>query len=396
MANHHKKVAYLAFRLADQMNLPADQQKDIFLTALIHDIGALSKKERLEIIENEPIDVNNHAFKGARLLDGFKPMQKIASIIKFHHLPWNNGKGMIYMGEDVPYASHVIHVADRVCARIKPEKNILAQVPEILNAIDKGKDCIYEPNMVNSIFEMSRKEYLWFDLASGSPTEKLSGINMSDTVVLEIDDIIDLASIFSNIIDFRSEFTARHSAGVAAAAEKLALITGFSPTECKMMRIAGYLHDLGKIAIDNAILDKPGKLDEDEFNQIRLHTYYTYHLLDLIPEFKTIKTWAAYHHEKLNGSGYPFHLRDDSLPLGSRIMAVADIFTALTENRPYRKGMDSDSVIHVLNDMAANGLTDGKVTRLLIDNFQKINSLREHAQEIAFKQYEGLLDSPRK
>jgi len=161
-----------------------------------------------------------------------------------------------------------------------------------------------------------------------------------------------------------------------------------------MMLIAGYLHDLGKVTVDNSILEKPGKLNEDEFNIIRAHTYYTYHLLYAIPQFDTIKIWASYHHEKLNGTGYPFHIKEDNLPLGSRIVAVADVFTAITEDRPYRKGMDDEQAIRVLNSMVAEGALDGMVVQVLLDHFHEINTLRQHAQLEAAERYDRFLQTP--
>jgi HD-GYP domain-containing protein (c-di-GMP phosphodiesterase class II) len=311
-------------------------------------------------------------------------------MIKFHHLPWENGEGLKYMGEDVPFGSHVIHLADRTCTRLLSTRNVLSQLPEIISDISKQKDNLFEPNLIDALSQLSKNEYIWLDLISHSPVKKLPE-GIYDILILKIDDIIDLASVLSHIIDFRSKFTARHSAGVAKTAERLAELVGFSPFECKMMIIAGYLHDLGKLAINNAVLEKPTKLNEDEFNEMRSHTYYTYHLLDAIPQFETIKTWASYHHEKLNGNGYPFHIKGDNLSLGSRVMAVADVFTAITENRPYRKGMEDERAIDVLNNMITNGALDGKVARVLINNFQTINELREDAQQQASELYGNFL-----
>ena len=391
LSNHHQQVAYLAFRLAEHINLPIEQQKEVFLAALIHDIGALSTKERLELIETEPLTVNNHAIRGARLLEAFRPTQNSASIVKFHHLPWNNGEGCSYKGEDVPLASHIIHLADRTCALFHSDRNALTQLPDVLSTIRQQATTVFEPVLVDALFELSIKEYIWLDLFSRSPIKMISDIGLFNILVLEIDDIVDLALVFSQIIDFRSNFTSRHSAGVAKTAERLAQLIGFSPYECKMMIIAGYLHDLGKIAISNDVLEKPAKLNEDEFNEMRAHTYYTYHLLEPIAQFKTINIWASYHHEKLNGMGYPFHIADDNLSLGSRVMAVGDVFTAITENRPYRKGMDVAHAEQVLKNMVASNALDGKVVGLLIEHFQEINDLREIAQHEAAKQYESFL-----
>ena len=385
LSNHHEKVAYLSARLSEQIKLPLEQQKDVFLAALVHDIGALSLNERLETIESEPDYIHVHGMKGAKLFEGFKPLQNATHIIKYHHMPWDNGENQLYKGDEIPFASHILHLADRVCGLIDYSQNVLVQVPQILSEIKENANSIFEPGLVDALVALSSKEYIWLDLISSSPVNNTPEIGIYDNLVLELEDIIDLTHVFSRIIDFRSSFTARHSAGVAKTAECLARIIGFSPLECKMMLIAGYLHDLGKLAIRSSILEKPSKLDEDEFNEIRSHTYYTYQLLDSIEQFKTINRWASYHHEKLNGKGYPFQIE------GSRIMAVADVFTAITENRPYRDGMESERAVKVMNNMVENGSLDGKVVSILIQHFDEINLVRQNAQEEAAANYEGFL-----
>lgn len=392
LSNHQQQVAYLAFRLSEQMNLTINEQYDIFISSLIHDIGALSAKEKLELIEGEPANVNNHAFRGAKLLEGFKPLQNFADIIKYHHIPWDDGNGSTYMGEDVPLASHIVHLADRTCALINPHHNIITQIPDILSKICQQTNSIFRSDLVDALVNISNKEYIWLDLISSTPSKKIS--YEGHILTLEIDDIVDLALLFSRIIDFRSRFTASHSAGVAKTAERLAQLVGFSPYECQMMLIAGYLHDLGKIAISDGILDKPAKLNVDEFNEMRAHTYYTYRLLEPLVQLRTINTWASFHHEKLDGTGYPFHIAGKNLSLGSRVMAVADVFTAITENRPYRKGMDFDNTKKVLSNMVTSNALDGEIVKLIIDNLQEINSIRENSQIEAVEKYESFLMFP--
>ncbi|WP_324823977.1 HD-GYP domain-containing protein [Sinanaerobacter sp. ZZT-01] len=387
LSKHHQQVAYLAFRLAERLGLSIERQKNIILASLVHDIGALSKKERLEIIETETMQVNNHAFIGAKLLGEFKPLEEAARIIKFHHIAWNYGEGQNYKGEEVPFESHIIHLADRTCTFLYAEKNVISNLPNIIQKIKKNTGIVFESSLVDALEELSKYEYIWLDLMATTPMEMINDFSFFDTLLLEIDDVMSLSYIFSQIIDFRSEFTARHSAGVAKTAEQLARLIGFSTYECKMMLIAGYLHDLGKIAINNSILEKNGKLNEGEFNEIRMHTYYTYRLLERIPQFNEINKWASYHHEKLDGTGYPFHIKGENIPLGSRIMAVADVFTAIKEDRPYRLGMQNEAAIHILRKMVKNNALDEKVVRVLIENFEDINNIRDSFQKAAAKRY---------
>lgn len=368
------------------------EQKVIFLASLVHDIGALSENERLDVIETEPEFISVHAFNGAKLLEEFNPLHEEAKLIRYHHIPWEDGKGLSLEGNPVSLGSHVIHIADRACFKFTSDKNILSQLPRMLTTIEEGRGTLFDPTMVDALHELSKKEYIWLDLVSSAPVQKLPS-DLFGYVHLEIEDVIDLSKVLSHIIDFRSKFTARHSSGVAKTAQKLAELIGFSELECKMMLIAGYLHDLGKLSIKDEILEKPIKLNEDEFNEIRSHTYYTYQLLDTIPEFETIKTWAAYHHERINGTGYPFRIQGDNLSLVSRIMAVADVFTAITENRPYRKGMSDESAISVLKSMVESGGIDRTIVDLLLNHYDDINSIREESQQMAAKMYDAFLYS---
>ncbi|WMJ85120.1 HD-GYP domain-containing protein [Oscillospiraceae bacterium LTW-04] len=392
LASHQQQVAYLSYRLAEQLDLSVQERKEIFLAALVHDIGALSTNELLSITEHEPITAYNHAFKGASLVQEFKPLRSIYRLVKYHHVPWSYGEGLRFNGETVPLYSHIIHLADRVCTGIQnPKQNVLSQLPKVLEGVQQRSGALYMPNFVAALNKLSKKQYIWLDLISRDPVEMLPTQELFDSLLLDIDDIIDFAILFSHIIDFRSRFTACHSAGVAKVAEYLANLTGFSPIERKMMLIAGYLHDLGKLAIDNEILEKPDNLQLDEFNEIRTHTYYTYVLLNKIQQFDTIKIWAAYHHERLDGKGYPFHIVGENLPLGSRIMAVADVFTAITEDRPYRKGMSMEHATKVLNNMVDNGALDGNIVKTATDNFALINDIRAAAQKVAARQYRNFL-----
>ncbi|MPM78621.1 3'3'-cGAMP-specific phosphodiesterase 1 [bioreactor metagenome] len=125
---------------------------------------------------------------------------------------------------------------------------------------------------------------------------------------------------------------------------------------------------------------------------IRSHTFYTYRLLQAIKGFETINKWAAFHHETLDGRGYPFHLKDDSIPLGSRIMAVADIYTALTEDRPYRKGMSAQEAVGILSSMVKNNAICPYSVSMLVNNIEEIEALHRDVQHEAKRTYDYVLE----
>ena len=182
--------------------------------------------------------------------------------------------------------------------QIDHRENIISQINRIRENIKGKRDTIFVPEQVDAFLDISQEEALWLELtnqpfASGIPDD-LS----LETLKLTLDEVVDLTGVFARIIDFRSPFTARHSAGVAATAEKLAELAGFSLDECKMMNIAGNLHDIGKLAVPREIIEKQEKLEPAEFDIIRSHTFYTYNLLSSIRGFEVINQWASYHHAR--------------------------------------------------------------------------------------------------
>ena len=392
VANHHQQVAYLAFRIGEKLNLSSEQKKNLMLAGLLHDVGAFSLEERLILIEEEPPSANDHAFRGARLIEGFEPLFGASEIIRHHHVPWNFGAGKTFEGREVSHLSHILHLADRVAVLIDKNQNVIDQIEGIRIKINRQRDTAFMPDLVDAFLELSLNEYIWLDIVYKPLLYILPDIAVFDAYELDLDKIMDLTKIFASIIDYRNPFTATHSAGVAKTAEKLAQLAGFSGNECKMMFIAGNLHDLGKLAVSRNILDKPDKLDAAERNVIRSHTFYTYRLLQAIKGFETINKWASFHHETLDGRGYPFHLKDDSIPLGSRIMAVADIYTALTEDRPYRKGMSVGEAIGILNSMVKNNTICPYAVSLLVNNIDAIETLRRDVQHQAEKIYDYVLE----
>ncbi|NLM45535.1 MAG: HD domain-containing protein [Firmicutes bacterium] len=387
LGNHHQQVAYLSYQIGTQIGLAQEQLKNLMLAGLLHDVGALSYNERHELVESEPPHAHDHAFRGAALLEKFPPLAEAAGIIRFHHIPWNDGEGNRFLGIKVPLLSHLVHLADRTVVLIDKNKDVLRQVRGIIETIDSQRKTKFVPELVDALLAVSSKESIWLDLVNSSLCEIIRETMIFDTMDLNFDDTIKLTKIFASIIDFRSPFTAYHSAGVAKTAEKLAELAGFSEEECKMMLVAGYLHDLGKLAVKNEVLEKPGKLDAEEYNIIRSHSYYTYRLLQPIKAFEQLNVWAALHHERLDGTGYPFQLSGDSLSLGARILTVADVFTAITENRPYRKGLDHKTALQILQQQVADHALCPYVVSILAENIAEVNRVREEAQLEAGKEY---------
>ncbi|MEW6587043.1 MAG: HD domain-containing phosphohydrolase, partial [Nitrospirota bacterium] len=324
LVNHHKRVAYIAFSIGKEMGMDDTKQSDLILAGALHDIGALSLKERMDILSFDAADASAHAEAGYAILRLFDPLVNVAGLVRFHHSRWNHGEGAPARGKRVPLGSHILHAADRIAVLVKTNAEVLGQAKAITRRIIKNRGTMFAPEVVDAFTNLSRKEYFWLDITSEVIPLILSQRSKATSITLSSDDLLGFSKLFSRIIDFKSPFTATHSSGVASTAELLAGLAGFDERDRRLIRISGYLHDLGKLAVPVEILNKPAKLLEKEFNVIRHHAFYTYRLLETIPELKTINTWGAFHHERLDGSGYPFHLSQRELPAGSQIMAVAD------------------------------------------------------------------------
>jgi HD-GYP domain-containing protein (c-di-GMP phosphodiesterase class II) len=388
LVNHHKQVAYIASCLGEELDLPLEKQKDLILAGALHDIGALSLAERIETLQFDVESVEEHTGLGCGLLNLFEPLASLATIIKNHHVFWNHENDH---GQPVLLESHILHLADRIAVLIDMNKEVLGQVNKIYDTIRAQSGKMFKPELVDAFLSLSQKEYFWLDAKSSTIYRHLRRKARSKTIVMDLDQLNGLAMLFAKVIDFRSSFTATHSSGVAASAVFLAQKCGFSERECRMMKIAGFLHDLGKLAVPREILEKPGSLTPEEFNIVRCHTFHTYRILETVEDFETINTWGAFHHERLTGKGYPFHHKGKDLSLGSRIMCVADVFTAITEDRPYRPGMTGDKSMEVLSSMARSQALDAGIVELVGKNRDEINDIRVSAQQESMVLYRELV-----
>jgi len=393
-SNHHHQVAYIALSIARELGLPEDEINAIVIAASLHDTGALSVRERLHLLEFEVLDRHAHAERGYSLLKSFEPLRRSAEIIRYHHVWWEEREEFLSSraaANGIPLGSHILHISDRAAVQIRAEnKDILNQSEEIVRRVAAKSGSMFMPVLVEIFANLARKEYFWLDLVSpGARAELLTQVNPV-SIGLSSDRFLKFADLFRRVIDFRSRFTATHSAGVAAVAESLARHVGFSDGECLQMKVAGFLHDLGKLAIPAEILDKPGKLTFEEINAMKSHTYHTYRTLEQITGFSTIAAWAAFHHERLDGTGYPFKLSAKDIPIGARIMAVADVFTALTEDRPYRKGQSPDQALSVVKKMALENHLDPLIVSTVENNFEELNLIRATAQVQSLSQFGSL------
>jgi HD-GYP domain-containing protein (c-di-GMP phosphodiesterase class II) len=388
IANHHRLVAYISYCLGTQLGLSPHEQMELEIAGSLHDIGGLTLSERLAPLEFEYKNSNLHAEKGYLLLNTFKPFSNIAQFIRYHHNSWLDGACVGIDKQEIPFESHILNLADRIAVLIDVKnENILSLVDYVLIQIEKRKDNVFHPKIVDAFIQVAKKDCFWLEMQYLKTPNYISKKKHSDFLIIEPHDAENFMIMLSHIIDYKSRFTAAHSSTVAACAEIIAQYAGFNQAELKMIKYAGYIHDLGKLAIPTEILEKPGALSKEEFAKMRAHTYHTNRVLSEVSAFDKIRIWGALHHEKLNGKGYPFGLNDKDIPLGSRIMTVADIFTAIREKRPYRDPMSKEKTINVLEHMADSYEIDKRIVEIVKNNFKEIDIVREKTHQNSINEF---------
>src|SRR3954468_8158910 len=219
----------------------------------------------------------------------------------------------------------------------------------------------FDPDLVDALGAIRRDRAFWPalarpDVSAWEPPER----------VLAVDEprLDRIAEAFARVIDAKSPYTARHSGRVAELAVGTAAVLGFGAVGLRDLRRAALLHDIGKLAISNRILDKPGKLTEEEFAKVREHPLYSLRILERAPCFAPIAWVAATHHERLDGSGYPFGLAGERLTRSMRVLAVADGYEALTAERPYREALSVGRALEIVRDDAPHRLDAPAVAAL--------------------------------
>ncbi len=396
LASHHRDVAFLAARIAAEMGLDAETSDRVVSAAIVHDIGALSLAERMATLRFDFRDGYAHCEPGYLLLRRFPAFDRVAAVVRTHHVDWADGAGMTYLGEPVPFESHVIHVADRAAVLLDRGSPVLDQREAIVRTLRDNTGGMFMPDAVAAFERLAVRESFWLDLAARP--DPPAGTPAADVRVSSLDgaELDAFAGVLSRVVDFRSRFTATHTAGVAAVASALARVCGMTAADVARIGLAGDLHDVGKLAVPSEILEKAGPLDGREWARMKTHTYHTYRVLDSTGALKSIAPWAAFHHEHLDGGGYPFHVGAADLDRASRAMTVADIFTAVREDRPYRPGMTREQAVEVLRDGAASGATDGTLVGALLDAFDDVDAARVDAQgarRAEFDAFETALES---
>ena len=384
LAGHHRRVGFILDIVGERLHLPKSQRITLFLAGVLHDVGALP----LSIGINDLIferDRYRHARAGWLLLKGCPPLQHMAELVLYHHIHWDKActRDLVVRG------GCLINFADRIDVILRRNADFKSALANAKKSLKQRKQGTYAPHHIEALLDAlgDKNNVEWLEKAQHKLPPHIAA-NYGD-VVLGPKQIIQFCMLFAHVIDSFSPFTVTHSSGVASTSRVLGELVGIKE-ESEILFIAGMVHDIGKLGVPACLLEKPGPLTDEEFSTVKQHAVLSLNWLEAVPGFEQPGRWGALHHERLDGSGYPYGLKGDMVPLQSRIIAVADIFTALTEDRPYRKGMSLEAAVGILKDMSGKGQIDADLVRILEKHCKAINSIRQAAQDHARNMFEEL------
>ncbi len=412
---HAVRSCLIGMRLAAELDLDAEERSDLFYALLLKDAGCSANANRMSLVfaaddreakaTSKLIDWSDRrsAFlwslrtvapgaglrrkievlrgisnegdvtrkfmearcdRGAEIARMLFLSERTATAIRSLDEHWDgNGMPDGLSGEAIPLPARIL---------------CLAQTMEVFHAAGgvraarsvakRRRGRWFDPTLVDAFLNFSGDREFWASIEAADVSEW----EPPDLALVGDDARLDrIAEAFARVIDAKSPFTARHSERVAEIADGIAEVLGFDAGERRILRRAGLLHDTGKLAVSNRILDKPGKLTDEEFEAVRSHPLHTLRILERAPCFAELAELAANHHEKLDGSGYPRSLTAADLDLPMRVLAVADVYEALTADRPYRGPLPPGQALEIIDRDVPHKL-DAEVRRALGVHIQRI------------------------
>jgi len=355
--NHGKRIAVLCAAMGRRLGISEAGISDIISCALLHD-NALT--EYILLQEGREEDSENfaaHCVIGQQNLEKVPFNGNIAGFILYHH-ERADGQGLFKLREgNYPLGAELIAATDMIdvqwhLGRVSPE-----DLPALRKNVEADIHSRFTSRAGNALLEV-----LDIDMLASLRNEEIANTVRKAVPVwtMEMNNpaLLPIAELVSRIIDFKSTFTKTHSQQIANRAWLMAEHYGYDITEKIQLYLAAALHDIGKMAIPSAILEKPGPLTGEEFEIIKTHVVQTRSLLGAMDDSNLITEWASNHHEKLDGSGYPLCKATADLDFNSRLMACLDIYQAVSEERPYHPCRSHVETMPILRSMVEKGQID--------------------------------------
>ena len=367
--HHGKRVALMAGAVAAELGWSAEARRDIIYAGMLHDCGVSRQREHrclTEMLEWEGAE--EHCLRGERYLAECPPLGRFADVVRWHHTRWEKLVTQP-LSEELRLAANLIFLADRADVLVAKyfggesmANELLWEYPQVVERLHGLAGRMFAPALVDAFARAAGREAFWLCMDPPYIDEEVGErLSEADPVELDTTDALAIAGLFARTVDAKSSYTLEHSTRVARIARHLAAHLGMAGERLDLIEIAALLHDIGKLRVPEEIIDKPGALTTQERAYVTRHSYDTGRLLKRVFPGLPIAGWAAMHHENLLGTGYPEHWHGPAIPLEARLIAVADIFQALSQERPYRERLSAQEVMRQICALAAAGRIDAEM-----------------------------------
>ena len=382
---HSLRCCWIAMHIGQQLHFGPSELSDLYYATLLKDAGCSSNAARLwELyggddratkLDYKTVDsqsllqigqfVLQHAGPGEALRDRIRRVLRLArdGVALSNELTQTRcerGADIVRrLGFGTEVAAGIYALDEHWNGRGKPDHKrgeaipliariaLLAQVADVFHAMAGPKASMaevqrrsatwFDPSVVDAFATVAATPEFWQGLSEADLDRRVAALEpVSCAIVIDEDRLDQVAEAFAAVIDAKSNYTGGHSERVTGYAGEIAQQLGWGEARKRWLRRAALLHDIGKLGVSNAILDKPGRLDEGEWQAVKRHAELSETILHRSHVFRDLSKIAGAHHERLDGGGYPRRLRGDEIPIEARIITVADIFDALTAERPYR------------------------------------------------------------
>lgn len=360
LIGHGEQVAFIvACVLRD--HIEEKELIDLAILALLHDIGAYKTEDIDKMVEFESNHVWGHSVYGYLFLKKLSPLSQYADAILYHHMTYKESLNHPELEIKEDSYSALFYLADRLDILSRKKSAEFCR-----ECIEENKGLTFSPYWIKLFQEADAKYNIVDHLKNNSYISILD--ELLEKARFSQDQKREYLTLIAYSIDFRSEFMVLHTVTTVCASRFIAETMGLSKEEQRTIFYGALLHDVGKVSTPIEILEKPGRLTDEEMNIMKKHVEVTGTILGNNLNSDILKN-AVRHHEKLDGSGYPEGLKGDQLSISQRIVAIADIISALLRKRSYKEAYDKKSVMDILQKMAEDNKTCPEVTKLVLDNF---------------------------
>jgi HD-GYP domain-containing protein (c-di-GMP phosphodiesterase class II) len=358
--HHGKRIAVLSVAMGRYFNMDDGALSVLATCALFHD-SALTEYILAERDGHEPA-FRLHCQSGQRNAESLLFNSNIEGFVLYHHERADGGGPFGKKEGEYPLEAGLIAAADLLDVTHHFQRISTQDLADIRKQILTERGTCFAADAAEALLQVLDEGML----ASLRDDRILDTVQRSIPAwVTDITDeaVMHIAALTARIIDYKSVFTRHHSVQIANKAWLMGTYYGYDKAQLAEIYLAAALHDIGKLATPTEILEKPGKLNDDEFTIIKDHVRQTYELLKGISGFETICNIASAHHEKLDGTGYPFGKKAEDLDFNARMLACIDIYQAVSETRPYHEPRSHKEAISILYSMAQRGFIDGTIVK---------------------------------